>query len=107
MPPAPLLPLPTVRSDDQPRPPFDAPVPISIAPLLPLVVAPKLITSKPLTPDMDAPSVCRLTLPLVLFEPYSACSVNEPPISALAAPASTFASLSLPLLPRCPPSDAE
>ena len=30
LPPAPLLPLPNVRSNDPPRPPFDTPVPISI-----------------------------------------------------------------------------
>ena len=57
LPPAPLLPLPTVRSNDPPRPPVDAPVPISIAPLLPLVAAPELITSAPLTPDVPALSV--------------------------------------------------
>jgi hypothetical protein len=77
LPPAPLLPLPNVRPNDPPRPPFDTPVPISIAPLLPLVAALELITRTPLTPDVPAPSVCRLTLPLVLFEPYPACSVNE------------------------------
>ena len=70
LPPPPLLPLPNVRSNDPPRPPFDTPVPISIASL-------ELITRTPLTPDVPAPSVCRLTLPLVLFELYPACSVNE------------------------------
>jgi len=31
------------------------------------VAAPELITSAPLTPSVPAPSICRLTLPLVLF----------------------------------------
>ena len=42
---------------------------VTIPPAAPPLTAPVLITSAPLTPFVRAPSVCRLTLPLVLFEP--------------------------------------
>jgi hypothetical protein len=42
---------------------------VTIPPAAPPLTAPMLITSAPLTPFVPAPSVCRLTLPLVLFEP--------------------------------------
>jgi len=64
------LPDPTVTDIDPPRPPSDDPDPTYNSPLLPELLVPVLITTRPLTPETPLLDVNINMEPLVVLLPY-------------------------------------
>ena len=69
VPPAPLLPLPTVMLTAPPVPPEDAADPIEIDPVVPELDVPELKLSRPLVPSTPAFADLMITAPLVVAMP--------------------------------------
>jgi len=83
LPPAPLLPEPTVIDIDPPIPDAEVPEPINIEPLLLLLADPVLNTNIPLTPDTPALGVVSIILPLDEYVDDPEVIVTAPPLSPL------------------------
>ena len=64
-PPDPLLPLPTLRKMEPPRPPVAAPLPMRILPLLPFDVVPELKCKLPDIPAVPPFALFNEIIPLL------------------------------------------
>ena len=79
-PPTPLVPLPTLTNTMPARPAVAAPVPISIAPLLPDTAVPLLKTSMPLTPLVPELMERMAMAPLEVAVPSPLARCTAPPV---------------------------
>ena len=80
MPPAPLVPLPTVIVIEPPVPAVAAPEPIQTVPVVPELDVPELNVSTPLTPDEPALAVRIVMAPLVDSVPSPVVIEIDPPV---------------------------
>ena len=80
MPPAPLVPLPTVIVIEPPVPAVAAPEPMEIVPVAPGLDVPELNVITPLTPDEPALAVRTVMAPLVDSVPSPVVIEIEPPV---------------------------
>ena len=80
MPPAPLVPLPTVMVIEPPVPAVAAPLPIQTVPVVPELDVPELNVITPLTPDEPAFAVRIVMAPLVDSVPSPVVIEIEPPV---------------------------
>ena len=92
MPPAPLVPLPAVRTTAPERPPVAAPVPIKMLPVLPPLLDPVLKYNDPLTPAVPAFKLRITTAPLDVAVPSPDDTRTAPPVFAVLRPAFTSTS---------------
>ncbi len=83
MPPAPLVPLPTVIVIAPPVPAVAEPEPIRIVPVVPERVVPELKVMTPLTPDEPAFAVRTVKEPPPLEAPEPLVIEIEPPVRSV------------------------
>ena len=80
IPPAPLVPLPTVIVIEPPVPAVAAPEPIQTVPVVPSLDVPELNVITPLTPEVPALAVRIVIVPLVVAVPSPVVIEIEPPV---------------------------
>ena len=83
MPPAPLVPLPTVIVIEPPVPAVAAPDPIQTVPVVPELEVPELNVSAPLAPIVPAFAVRTTIRPLVVAVPSPVVIETEPPVTTV------------------------
>jgi hypothetical protein len=82
----PLVPLPTDKITAPPRPAVDAPEPIQIEPLFPLLLVPVLKKSAPLTPFSPVFKLRITTAPLDEAVPSPDMMRTAPPVKTVLRP---------------------